>query len=207
MKIISVIGLPGSGKSTQMARLYNSSKYHLVQIGNIIRKHPEMISKSDYQAIKEGKLIDIKLAADIVLSSLKNCNKAYAILDGFPRTGKQLTSLPKTVKIDGFIMIKTDPKTAIMRATQRKIHAPSGRIYHSVFKPEKFTGFDDVTGEPLSFRIEDREETVILRLNNSTKDLESVLKEVKNHYKLIEIDGEQEEFQVHKDLIKAINAI
>jgi adenylate kinase len=47
----------------------------------------------------------------------------------------------------------------------RRAHLPSGRTYHVKFNPPKVEGKDDVTGEPLVQRDDDKEETVKKRLD------------------------------------------
>jgi adenylate kinase len=94
-----------------------------------------------------------------------DCKRGY-LFDGFPRTIPQAEAIAREgVGIDHVLEIDVPDEEIIMRMSGRRVHPGSGRVYHVSFNPPKVEGRDDVTGEPLVQREDDREETVRRRLD------------------------------------------
>jgi adenylate kinase len=90
-------------------------------------------------------------------------------LDGFPRTVVQAEKLDEMLdkrneKLDQAVELKIDDSLLVNRITGRLFHIPSGRSYHTQFRPPKVAGKDDVTGEPLVQRADDNVHTLKKRL-------------------------------------------
>jgi adenylate kinase len=169
MRII-LLGSPGSGKGTQAQ--FITQKYAIVQIstGDMLRA-----------AVREGTPLGIEakqimdagglVSDDIILGLIKeriaqpDCANGF-LLDGFPRTIVQAEGLAAMgVKIDTVIEIVVADEEIVKRMAGRRVHAPSGRTYHIEFNPPNVNGIDDVTGETLIQRDDDKEETVRKRLS------------------------------------------
>ncbi len=168
MRVI-LLGSPGSGKGTQ-AR-FITEKYNIPQIstGDMLRaavKAGTPLGKEAKKVMDAGGLV----SDDIILGLIKerisqpDCKNGF-LLDGFPRTIAQAEGLDAMgVDIDYVIEIDVPDEDIIKRMSGRRVHLESGRTYHIEYNPPKIEGLDDVTGEPLVQREDDKEETVRKRL-------------------------------------------
>jgi adenylate kinase len=107
---------------------------------------------------------------DIIIALVKerlqapDCSKGY-LFDGFPRTIPQADAMKDVaVRIDFVLEIAVPDDAIVERMSGRRVHPASGRSYHVKFNPPKVAGRDDLTGEPLIQRDDDKEETVKKRL-------------------------------------------
>lgn len=181
-KNIVLIGPPGSGKGTQGPII--KDKYCLCHLatGDLLRAAvaagTEMGAKA--KAVMEaGGLVSDDIVVGIIKENIKSpeCKKGF-ILDGFPRTVVQAEKLDEMLveervgKIDHVLEFKVPDEVLVERICGRLIHMASGRSYHTKFHPPKVAGKDDITGEPLTKRKDDNEETLKSRLSafhNQTK--------------------------------------
>ncbi|MCK5898919.1 MAG: adenylate kinase [Methylococcales bacterium] len=168
MRII-LLGSPGSGKGTQAQ--FITKKYGIPQIstGDMLRA---AVRAGTSLGIEAKKIMDAGelVSDDIILGLIKeritqdDCKKGF-LLDGFPRTIAQAEGLiALNVTIDKVLEIAVDDDEIIQRMAGRRVHLISGRTYHIEFNPPKKSGFDDVTGEALIQRDDDKEATVRKRL-------------------------------------------
>lgn len=162
------MGAPGSGKGTISNRMCRDFDMHHLSSGNILRS--EILHKSKHgllaqECIEAGRLVPDGVMTSLVLSQLKNI-PAYRswVLDGFPRTTKQADSLYQAERIDLVIDLEVPFSTIMDRLSGRWIHLPSGRVYNEGFNPPHKPGYDDVTGEPLTQRDDDKPKTIEKRL-------------------------------------------
>uniref|UniRef100_A0A2R9ATU3 Adenylate kinase 3 n=1 Tax=Pan paniscus TaxID=9597 RepID=A0A2R9ATU3_PANPA len=114
--------------------------------------------------IDQGKLIPDDVMTRLALHELKNLTQYSWLLDGFPRTLPQAEALDRAYQIDTVINLNVPFEVIKQRLTARWIHPTSGRVYNIEFNPPKTVGIDDLTGEPLIQREDDKPETVIKRL-------------------------------------------
>jgi adenylate kinase len=114
-----------------------------------------------------GKLVPDDVIIGLVKERIKeaDCRKGF-LFDGFPRTIPQADAMKKAaVPIDAVVDINVPDEEIIKRMSGRRVHLASGRTYHLIFNPPKKQGKDDMTGEPLIQRDDDKEETVRKRLD------------------------------------------
>lgn len=114
---------------------------------------------------------------------------ASFILDGFPRTAMQATSLDRIVPINFVVHLFTPPSVIISRITKRWVHAPSGRVYNTDFNPPKVEGKDDVTGEPLTQRADDSIDTWKQRLRKFDESSKALIEHYEKQGSLWRVEG------------------
>lgn len=169
MKLI-LLGGPGAGKGTQAA--FITEKYGIPQIstGDMLRAAVKAGSPMGLAAKKvmdAGGLVSDDIILGLIGERLKqpDCANGF-LLDGFPRTIPQADALRNQgVELDYVLEIDVSDEEIIRRMSGRRVHPGSGRTYHVVFNPPKVDGKDDLTGEPLIQRDDDKEETVRKRLS------------------------------------------
>lgn len=168
MRLI-LLGGPGAGKGTQAG--FITQKYGIPQIstGDMLRAAVKAGTPRGMAAqavMDRGELV----SDDIIVALVKerilapDCAKGF-LFDGFPRTIPQAEALKSAgIDLDHVVEIAVDDPVIIDRMSGRRVHLPSGRTYHVKYNPPKSEGRDDVTGEALIQREDDREETVKKRL-------------------------------------------
>jgi len=168
MRLI-LLGAPGAGKGTQAA--FICQKYGIPQIstGDMLRAAVKAGTPLGQQAKKvmdSGGLVSDELIINLVKERIAQPDCAQGFLfDGFPRTIPQADAIKAAgVKIDYVLEIDVPFEAIIERMSGRRSHPASGRTYHVKYNPPKVNGVDDVTGEPLVQRDDDKEDTVRKRL-------------------------------------------
>jgi adenylate kinase len=168
MRLI-LLGAPGAGKGTQAT--FICEKYGIPQIstGDMLRAAVKAGAPLGIEAKKvmdAGGLVSDELIINLVKERIAQTDCADGFLfDGFPRTIPQADAMKAAgVMIDYVLEIDVPFEAIIERMSGRRSHPASGRTYHVKFNPPKIEGQDDVTGEPLIQREDDKEETVRKRL-------------------------------------------
>jgi adenylate kinase len=168
MRLI-LLGPPGAGKGTQSA--FITSRFGIPQIstGDMLRAAIEArnaLGRAVKEVMDAGRLVPDSVVIALVQERLKqpDCARGY-LFDGFPRTVPQAEAMRDArVPIDYVLEIDVPDEDIVGRMSGRRVHLVSGRSYHLKFNPPKAEGRDDLTGEPLIQREDDREETVRQRL-------------------------------------------
>jgi len=178
MRLI-LLGAPGAGKGTQAQ--YLTSQYAIPQIstGDMLRAAVKAGSSLGIEAKKvmdAGELVSDDLIIGLVKERVAqpDCENGY-LLDGFPRTIPQADAMKaNNIDVDYVVEIDVDDSEIVQRMAGRRMHLASGRSYHVKYNPPKVDDIDDVTGESLVQREDDKEETVKQRLtvyHSQTKPL------------------------------------
>ena len=168
MRLI-LLGAPGAGKGTQAAFLCKRYGIPQVSTGDMLRaavKAGTPLGLAAKKVMDSGALVSDEIIIGLVKERIAQPDCANGFLfDGFPRTIAQAEAMRSAaVKIDVVLEIDVPDQSIIERMSGRLFHIPSGRSYHVLFNPPKTDGVDDVTGEPLIQRDDDKEETVRKRL-------------------------------------------
>ncbi|MCG6657636.1 adenylate kinase [Halomonas campisalis] len=168
MRLI-LLGAPGAGKGTQAQFICERFNIPQISTGDMLRA-----------AVKEGSELGLKVkeimssgglvSDDLIIALVKerigqpDCENGF-LFDGFPRTIPQADAMKDAgVKIDHVLEIAVEDEEIVKRLAGRRVHPGSGRVYHVEYNPPKEAGKDDVTGEALIQRDDDREATVRNRL-------------------------------------------
>ena len=168
MRIV-IVGMPGAGKGTHAAALSERLKVPQISTGDMLRAAVAAgtaLGRDAEGYMNRGELVPDRLVVDLVRARVKEADCAAGfILDGFPRTLAQAKALRDAgVAIDVVLELHVPDEEVVERMTGRRVHPPSGRIYHITRHPPRVVGVDDVTGEPLSVRADDAEATVRKRI-------------------------------------------
>ncbi len=169
MKLI-LLGPPGAGKGTQATFIKEKFGIPQISTGDMLRAAVKAGTPLGLEAKKimdAGGLVRDDIIIGLVKDRLKepDCQNGY-MFDGFPRTIPQADAMKEAgVAVDYVLEIDVPDAAIIERMSGRRAHLPSGRTYHVKFNPPKVAGKDDVTGEDLVQRDDDKEETVKKRLD------------------------------------------
>ena len=168
MKLI-LLGPPGAGKGTQARFICDTCGIPQISTGDMLRAAIAAgtpLGRMAESVMDAGKLVSDDIVIELVKERLAqpDCEAGF-LFDGFPRTIPQAEALLEAgVEIDRVIEMRVDDDEVVRRITGRRLHEPSGRPYHVLFNPPRIPDRDDETGEPLTQRGDDKEETVRERL-------------------------------------------
>lgn len=168
MKLI-LLGPPGAGKGTQAAVI--TQRYGIPQISTGDMLRAAVTSGSELGQMAKGIMDSGGLVSDEIIIGLvkeritqSDCQNGF-LFDGFPRTIPQAEALVEAgIDIDHVVEIQVPSEEIVARVSGRRVHPGSGRVYHVQHNPPKEDGIDDLTGEALVQRDDDREDTVRKRL-------------------------------------------
>ncbi len=166
---LMLLGGPGAGKGTQAQGLIERFGIPQISTGDMLRAAVSQGTDLGRQAqsfMNAGQLVPDDLIIAMVKERLKqdDCKNGY-LLDGFPRTLVQAEAMVKAnIQLDHVIEIKVDDEEIVKRVCGRRVHPGSGRVYHVEYQAPQKPGLDDVTGEPLIQRDDDKEEVIRQRL-------------------------------------------
>lgn len=169
MRVI-LLGAPGAGKGTQAQYICKAFQIPQISTGDMLRaavKAESPLGLAAKEVMDAGRLVSDDLIIGLVKERLEQPDCVNGCLfDGFPRTIPQAEALRDSgVQIDHVVEMDVDDEAIIERMAGRRVHLSSGRTYHVIYNPPKRDGLDDVTGEPLIQRDDDREEVVRDRLS------------------------------------------
>lgn len=212
MRII-LLGAPGAGKGTQAQFLMNTFNIPQISTGDMLRaaiKEGTELGKKAKQVMDEGKLVSDDIMIGLVQERVaqEDCKNGF-LLDGFPRTIPQADAMQEAgIEIDYVLEFDVPDEVIVERMAGRRVHPGSGRVYHVTFNPPKEDGKDDVTGDDLIVRKDDKEETVRHRLSvyhEQTEPLVSYYQNLaeQNVVKYHKVDGTKDVNEI-KDELKGV---
>jgi adenylate kinase len=167
MRII-LLGPPGAGKGTQAQFVSDRLGIPQISTGNMLREAVSTgvgLGAKAKAVMDSGALVPDDLMIEIVKDrvSRPDCARGF-LLDGFPRTLPQAKALSALIPMDAILEIQVDEDEIVHRVSGRRVHVGSGRTYHVDYNPPQVPGKDDLTGEPLIQRDDDKEAVVRHRL-------------------------------------------
>lgn len=162
-----IMGPPGGGKGTISKKLIKDFEFHHISTGDMLRAQVREGTPLGLEAKKHmgaGGLVPDQLIIEMVSNEIKSLKTTRVLLDGFPRTQGQAQELEKHLKVDVALNLDVPKEEIVKRISSRWLHPASGRTYAYDYNPPKVEGKDDVTGEPLVQRDDDKPEAVRKRL-------------------------------------------
>jgi adenylate kinase len=199
-KRVLFVGPPGGGKGTQTPKVMDEYCWCALATGDMLREAVEKgtdLGKKAKSIMEKGDLVPDDLIVGLIKDKISSpeCRFGF-VLDGFPRTVNQAQALDNLLsqensKLDKVFEFKIKDELLTERITGRRIHKNSGRSYHIKFNPPKVEGKDDITGEPLMQRSDDREDILVNRLKQYHEQTTPILNHYKKFGNVVTIDAEQ----------------
>lgn len=197
------MGPPGGGKGTISKKLIKDFGFHHVSTGDMLRaqvRSGSELGKSAKQHMDAGGLVPDELIINMVMDEVKNSGKEHLLLDGFPRTAGQAEALGSHgVAVDMALNLAVPNEEIVKRISSRWVHPGSGRTYAYDYNPPQQEGKDDVTGEALVQRDDDKPEAVRARLQGYDGQTLPLLEYYRARKLLAEFDGSDHPELVAKD--------
>ena len=213
---IILLGPPGCGKGTQAQKLIREFGFVQLSTGDMLRAAISKGTEIGMQAksiIDKGELVSDEIVIGIVRDRIfsTECECGY-MLDGFPRTLAQAEKLDQILsdrnqKIDVVFRLCVPDDMAIRRIAGRRFHITSGRSYNIEFNPPKIEGRDDITGEKLVQREDDKEEIVQSRLNTYHELTEPLVRYYQKQGILKAIDGAGSPEKIYDEIKQTLNEV
>ena len=213
---IILLGPPGCGKGTQAQKLIRDFGFVQLSTGDMLRAAISKGTEIGMQAksiIDKGELVSDEIVIEIVRDRIFSTEYEYGyMLDGFPRTLVQAEKLDQILsdrnqKIDVVFRLCVPDDMAIRRIAGRRFHITSGRSYNIDFNPPKLEGRDDITGEKLVQREDDKEEIVQSRLNTYHEQTEPLVRYYQTQGILKAIDGTGSPENIYDEIKKTLNEV
>jgi adenylate kinase len=214
MRII-LLGAPGAGKGTQAQYITKHFNIPQISTGDMLRsavKEQSELGMQVEQVMASGGLVTDEIIIALVKDRIvhEDCANGF-LFDGFPRTIPQAEAMVSAgVTIDIVLEIDVPDDEIVSRLSGRRVHLDSGRVYHIEHNPPKQEGLDDVTGEELIQREDDKEATVRNRLavyHEQTKPLVSFYEDLESKgtgVKVIKVNGVASVDNIRADISTAL---
>ena len=215
MRII-LLGAPGAGKGTQAHFICEKYKIPQISTGDMLRaavKGKTELGMQVEAVMSSGGLVTDEIIIELVKARIteEDCANGF-LFDGFPRTIPQAQALVDAdVPVDVVLEISVPDEEIVRRLSGRRVHLDSGRVYHVTFNPPQVSGEDDVTGEKLIQREDDKENTVRNRLKVYHQQTEPLVKFYadlrRENYgvEVIKVNGVSEVNLIKEDIFRALN--
>lgn len=216
MRII-LLGAPGAGKGTQAHFITTRFGVPQISTGDMLRAAVKAESPLGLQ-VKEVMASGGLVTDEIIIALVKeritqpDCVNGF-LFDGFPRTIPQAQAMEDAdIAIDVVIDIAVDDEEIVKRLSGRRVHLDSGRVYHVEFNPPRKAGFDDVSGEPLIQREDDKEDTVRKRLrvyHEQTKPLVDFYQKLQDQgqgVRVVRLNGKDHVDTVREKIVSILSA-
>jgi len=214
---IILLGAPGAGKGTQAQFLTQEFNIPQISTGDMLRaaiKEGTPLGKVAKEAIDKGALVTDDIIIGLVKERISqdDCKNGF-LFDGFPRTVVQADAVKDAgIHIDAVVEIDVADEEIVKRMSGRRAHLVSGRTYHIEYNPPKVEGKDDVTGEELVQRDDDKEEVVKDRLKVYHEQTEplvnyySTMAQEDANIKYVKVDGTKHIDTLQKEILERLSS-
>lgn len=166
---IVLVGPPGSGKGTLATKISEHTQLPILTVSTVLKqamREDETLAKEAKALMDQGKFVSDEIIERVLSKELTHEKYQQGVIfDGFPRTLQQTSFFASNdIQVDLLLVLELDSDIIVERMAGRRVHLPSGRMYHITNNPPKVAGKDDLTGEALSQRADDDPEIVRRRL-------------------------------------------
>ncbi|XP_015124351.1 GTP:AMP phosphotransferase AK3, mitochondrial [Diachasma alloeum] len=188
-----ILGAPASGKGTVSSRIVNCFGVTHISSGDKLRDHVARqteVGKRVKKYMDEGSFVPDDVIIELISQELKSVRDKNILLDGFPRTVAQAEKLQQLHPMNHVLNLIVPHSMIMERVKNRWVHLPSGRVYNVGFNDPKVLGRDDVTGEKLSQRNDDKPDVVAKRLTDYVMKTEKVIEYYRQLGILKEFEGD-----------------
>lgn len=212
--ILVLLGPPGAGKGTQGVRLCADLNLRHLSSGDVLRsemKRGTPLGRQVAEFINHGQLVPDAIVTEVVLAQLRGTTgHDGCLLDGFPRTVGQATSLDDEAaewgrKVDLVLSLRVPDAVIVERITGRRICPTCGRVYHLTHRPPRELDHCDEDGSELIHRDDDTAAVVEKRLAGYHALTEPLELYYRQRGKLAEVDGTMDPDAVYRWLIEVIH--
>ncbi|EZA62756.1 GTP:AMP phosphotransferase, mitochondrial [Ooceraea biroi] len=173
-----ILGAPASGKGTVSSRIVRQFDVAHISSGDKLRRHVTAgtdLGKEVKKYLDNGSFVPDDTMISLISNEIESVAARNWLLDGFPRTVAQAERLQELHSINLVLNLVVPTSVILERVRNRWIHPPSGRVYNLGFNDPRVPGKDDVTGEPLSQREDDKLQVVQKRLRDYATKTEPVV--------------------------------
>ena len=220
--VIVVLGPPGAGKGTQSAMLAGRLRVPHISIGSLLRSHARDTTEAGSRlnaTMALGNLAPDSLVLDVLAARINEPDCAQGlILDGFPRTLRQAQFLERGLLTAPLysnnergrliaLYLRVQHRTIVGRVSGRRICSRCGATYHLKSQPPRVNGECDFDGSALTIRVDDRQTTVLKRLQLYERQTVPILRHYAQKANLLEIDGEQSRENIAQEIVTAIQSM
>ena len=179
MRKYVIMGVPGSGKSSQAALLAADLDLTHISVGDIFRLNVQSHTKMGAQVrrtMAAGELVGDDLAEQVTADRLTQHDWNYGfIIDGFPRNARQAEFFLESYDIDGVIHLDLPDSEVRRRVLARRFCSGCGLDYNLIQGRPDVEGKCDVCGGDLVSREDDTEEALAVRLRDYHEKTDPVL--------------------------------
>lgn len=208
-----LLGAPGSGKGTIAGDLAVQEGFEHISTGELLRDAMAQKTELGIQitdTMNSGSLVDDDIVLKLVLQKVEAVNKDKGlILDGYPRTAKQAVDLNKAfaekkIFIDKAVYLDIDNNVVVKRLTGRRTCSKCNSIFHIDYMPPKTEGICDSCGSELYTRSDDKEETILNRIDVYEKEIASLLDYYKQEGILVTVDASGSKAETYEKIKKIL---
>ena len=202
--IFIILGLPGSGKGTQAEKLAKTYNIPHISIGEMYRKiakEQTEFGQKIREIMNKGELIPDEISNEIIKDRVlkPDCIGGF-ILDGYPRTMRQVKGLEEFAKPDVVIYLDVPEKEIIKRLSNRRVCPNCGANFNLITNPPKKDEICNFCGSKLTWREDDKPEAIRTRIKVQSEKMKPVLEYYKNNGKLVTINGNQPVDKVFEEI-------
>lgn len=211
---IIFFGAPGSGKGTQAELLRAKCGLEIIATSPLLHqvaREQGALAREIRETIERGDLVSDDNVMKLIVRELKKpLYQEGFILDGFPRTLKQAILLEERELKMIVFSLKVPEELIICRLSSRRVHPSSGRIYNLFYNPPQIDGLDDITGEPLVQREDDKQSVILRRL----AVYQEITAGIFHHWNLLarendnircyELDGSLSAQEIHDQILEIV---
>lgn len=204
MRKYVIMGVQGSGKSSQAATLANSFDLVHISVGDIFRWNVQNHTKMGAQVrriMAAGELVDDDMAEAVAAQRLAEHDWNFGfVIDGFPRNVRQAEFFLESYDIDGVVHLDMPDSEVRRRVLARRLCSGCGMDYNLIEGRPAEEGVCDVCGGSLMTREDDTEEALAVRVRDYHEKTDPVLELFRRKEYVVTVDASGPKEAVQKEI-------